>query len=86
MSLFRDYNGRIDAFNVIMVPVLAVLVIALIGMIGSLVVDGVQGYRAQPAAIACEAQGLESARRTFTTTVTCVPVPGHSVDTLIIRQ
>jgi hypothetical protein len=55
-------------------------------LITAMLTIGVVAYRAEPAEIACRSQGMDHARRSFSTRVTCVPRAGHSVDTLIIRS
>ena len=76
----RDLGDMLfDAF-----PYLLFGAVAL--FIGFTLFVGSVAYRAEPAEIACRAQGMDHARRSFSTTVTCVPRTGHAVDTLIIRS
>ena len=55
-------------------------------MIATMLALGVVSYRAEPAEIACRAQGMDHVRRSFRSTVTCVPRTGHAVDTIYIRS
>lgn len=78
-----------DAADFVM-DVLFPLFLAGVLLVGSLwilavIFDGVQSVRAEPASIACQAKGLNSARRSLTTQVTCVPRPGHGVDSLMVK-
>lgn len=57
----------------------------LAALLGSGVVDWVASYRAEPAAIACHARGLDDMRRSFHSAVTCVPRAGHGVDSLVVK-
>lgn len=70
----------------VLLPLLfAAVVLGGVFILSAIAFDGVQSVRAEPASIACRAKGLNSARRNFTTQVTCVPRPGHGVDSLIVK-
>lgn len=63
------------------VPRLLVGLLAVtVAVLATLILDGIQGYRAFPAVAECRQQGKEGLRRTFSANVMCVERLPYSVD------
>lgn len=61
------------------------VLLLLATLLGLTLVSRGLGILAEPSRIACEVQGWEGARRSFSTVVTCVPRP-TTTDTVILME